>query len=139
MKDDFEEYEKTSFGNVKNFESDLIICSKSKRTILIYEWLAKKFEKIKKIEINFSQEIYDYHLSDSEKFIDLIEKVDDKIDKLAIIWHNPLFDEIIEKLINISWIHIPTLWIVEIKFKIDSWWKIRDKWELRLFLTPFKK
>lgn len=121
-----------------DLEIDLIICSKAKRAILTYEWLAKKFGKIKDFEIIFSQEIYDNHLSNFDKVIDLLEKTDDEKNFLAIIWHNPLFDEILKKLTEVSWLHIPTLWIVEIDFKINSWKDLRKKWEIRLFLCPSK-
>jgi hypothetical protein len=53
------------------------------------------------------------------------------------VWHNPLFDWLLKKLTNIS-LPVPTLWIVEISFNMDSWKEITKEWKMTMFLAPKK-
>ena len=121
-----------------NLKFDYIICSTSKRAVLTYEWLMKEYDKMKKIPTIFAHEIYDFHEWWTKEIIDIIKKLEDNIDSFVIIWHNPLFEELVKKLTTVSGFSIPTLWIVQIHFKIDSWEDILEKGEIKLFISPMK-
>jgi phosphohistidine phosphatase len=114
---------------------DYIICSPANRAVLTFEWLSKKYEDFKKNPTIFVDEIYKLHNSIWDGVIEIIKKIDNNINSLAIIWHNPLFNELIKKLTNIP-LSIPTLWIIRIEFDIDSWDNISKKGEIKMFLTP---
>lgn len=120
------------------FKTDYIICSTAVRTWLTLECLSKEYEKLKQIPTIFAQEIYDFHIWWTEKVIEVIKQINDEINSLTIIWHNSLFDELIERLTEVSWLHIPTLWIVKIVFEIDCWEEIEKKWVIKMFISPAK-
>lgn len=116
---------------------DLIICSPSKRTILTLEWLSKIHKDLKKVSTIYMNEIYSLHSTGGDGVIEIIKKQNKRVKSLAIVWHNPLFDWLLKKLTNIS-LPVPTLWIVEISFNMDSWKEITKEWKMTMFLAPKK-
>lgn len=119
-------------------EFDYVLCSPAVRTVLTYEWLSEECDCFKKVPTIFAQEIYDYAEWNTEKMIELIENIEDKIESLVIIWHNDLLDELVEAFTPVRWLHIATLTIVEMNFNIKSWEDIKTWWEVKMFFKPTK-
>lgn len=119
-------------------EFDQIICSPSLRTTLTFEWLAEEYKELKNMSFVFMQEIYDYAEWYTEDMIEIIENIDENINSLAIIWHNNLFNELVENFTSVVWLHIPTLTVVEIIFNIESWKNIRWNGIIKMYFKPHK-
>lgn len=119
-------------------EIDYIISSTATRAVLTYEWLSKTCDYLKDLPIIFANEIYDFRISWTDKIINIIERVEDSISNIAIIGHNPVFDDLLTELTGVKWLHIPTLWVALIEFEIKSWEDIRKKWDIKIFLAPEK-
>lgn len=120
--------------NNLEFETDLIICSEAKRAKLTYEWLKESIKWIEKSKIIFSKEIYDFHNININKTIELIRNIDNKFDNISVIWHNPAFEDLLNYFINSNNLHIWTMWVVSISFKIKDWKDLRWDWKMVLFL-----
>lgn len=119
-------------------EFDYVLCSTATRTILTYEWLMDECDCLKKVPAIFAREIYDYSSWNTEKIIEIIEKIEDKIESLVIIGHNNLLDELVEAFTPVRGLHLSSLSVVEIDFKINSWEKVKEWWNIRLFVSPKK-
>lgn len=117
-----------------DFETELIICSEAKRAKLTYKWLKKEVKGIKKADIIFSKEIYDFHNAKINKTIEIIKNIDNNFDNVSIIWHNPAFEDLLNYFINSNNLHIWTLWVVSINFKIKDWKDLKWDWKMVLFL-----
>ena len=116
---------------------DLIICSNAKRTILTLEWLTKIHKDLKKVSTIYMNEIYALCETNGDGVIEIIKKQNKKVKSLAIVWHNLLFDKLVKRFTNTA-LSVPTLWIVEIIFEIDSWEEITKEWKMTMFLAPEK-
>ncbi len=118
-----------------NFKTQLVVCSSAKRAELTFEWLNKKIGKFYK-EIEFTEEIYNYHISDISKTIKLIKNFDNKYNNITIFWHNSSFENLLNYFINSSWMNIRTLWVIKINFDIDNWENIENNWKLIYYISP---
>lgn len=118
------------------FDTQKIICSSSRRTVLTYEWLKKNSEKFSKIPVEFDKKIYDIHQNNVIDFIQMIRELPNDLDSVAIIGHNTIFDDFIKEFTK-SKLHIPTWWVVEICFDTHLWSNIY-KWKVVNFITPQK-
>lgn len=113
--------------------AEKILCSTANRAKLTYNGISKNTD-FAKIPVEFYDEIYDFHMQDVEKFADFIRFLNDDLNSIIIIGHNPMFDNFIAEYTH-SLIHMPTASIVEIVFDIEHWTEIR-KGSINLFLTP---
>lgn len=116
-------------NNPPTFEK--IIVSAAVRAKLTFNWIAKNFEKI---PTEFSDEIYKIHNENIENFADFIRFFDDKYSHIAIVGHNPMFDNFIWEYTN-SILHMPTGSVVKIIFDIENWAELK-KWKIVEFFVP---
>lgn len=110
---------------------DKIIVSTAVRAKLTFDGISKNFEKI---EAEFSDEIYKIHNENIENFADFIRFFNDKFSHIAIVGHNPMFDDFIREYTH-SILHMPTASIVKINFEIESWTEL-GKWKIVEFFVP---
>jgi len=116
----------------------LIISSPAKRAKETSELLAKPANSKKKIEFNDS--LYE---NSSGEIIRILQKIDDKIDTVMVIGHNPSIEEATKKLCfremkSIeSGIKFPTSAIICLEAEIESWSELYPgNCTIAWFVTP---
>lgn len=114
--------------------ADKIIVSTAVRAKLTFDWISKNFREI---ETEFSDEIYKIHNENIESFADFIRFSGDNFSHIAIVGHNPMFDNFIAEYTN-SVLHMPTGSMVKINFEIESWTELK-KWKIIEFFAPNTK
>lgn len=73
--------------------------------------------------MEFSSELYDFHMKNVEFFADFIRFFDDTLTNVVIIGHNPMFDNFISEYTH-SMVHMPTASVVQIAFQSEKWSEI---------------
>lgn len=116
----------------KNLQPDLIICSAAKRTVLtslnIAEELKYPFSKIQK-----EQSIYEAHY---EQYLPVIWGVDNKLNALFIVGHNPGVSNLVYALTG-EYLDFKTSCVAQISFEVDSWEKVLpSSGSLKQFIIP---
>jgi phosphohistidine phosphatase len=97
---------------------DLLLSSSSRRTVLTSKFF------IDKIKINNVKYSDDFYHSDHNKIIDKIQKVDNKVNSLMLIGHNPGLTYLVNHFSNIQLYNLSTAGIVVLDLLIDSWKEI---------------
>lgn len=120
----------------KKIHPDKVYSSPAKRSEKtcksICEWIWYSFDKVK-----FEDDIYNFHMKWIEFYLKLITNFKDKHDEIMIFWHNEAWNQLTTNLLGTDIWNIPTLWVVCIKFDIDSWADIlTKKGELEFFVYP---
>jgi len=111
---------------------DLILSSSAKRAKLTAQGLAKKVGYSG--EIKYIDTLY---LGAPETVYKLIKEVDDTVDILFIVGHNPEITELSNMMIDDYIDNVPTLGIVALKLPIDHWGKVTTrKGILKFFIYP---
>jgi phosphohistidine phosphatase len=115
----------------RNIEIDLILCSPAKRAKAT-AILVKASAEIKS-QIEFDEQIYE---ASSLRLLQVIAKIDDSIDTVLIVGHNPGSEDLIRLLT--SEIHsFPTSALAKISLPIDKWSEISSgEGSLDFILTP---
>ena len=103
---------------------DLIISSSAKRAIDTAKLIAENCEYKKNIEKNAM--LYE---STPENYIDVISMISDEFQKVLVVGHNPIIEELVIKFIN-KIETIPTCTLVQLNFNIKSW-KVLDNIEYK--------
>ena len=70
-----------------------------------------------------------------EKLFNMITKLDNNINSIAFVGHNPALHLLSEELSNEQFVKFPTCSIVKINFDINSWEKIQSG-DLEYFMVP---
>jgi len=116
----------------KNVMPDLILSSSAKRARLTTKGLAK--------EIGYSGNIKyidALYMAEPETIHRLIKDVDDIVDTLFIVGHNPETTELSNMMSNDYIDNIPTLGIVALELSINHWKKFKmGKGKIEFFIYP---
>jgi len=99
---------------------DLIISSSAKRAMDTAKLIAENCEYKKNIEKNSL-----LYASTPENYIDVISMVSDDLQKVLVVGHNPIIEEIVKKFVN-RIETIPTCTLVQLNLNIGSW-KLIDR------------
>ena len=97
---------------------DLLLSSSSNRTVLTSKFF---IDKININKIKYEDELYH---ADYKTIINKIKKVDNIINKLMVIGHNPGLTYLVNYFSNIRLYNLPTTGIVIFDFLIDNWKEI---------------
>ncbi len=104
---------------IENLSSvDLLLSSSSNRTVLTSKFF---IDKININKIKYEDELYH---ADYKTIINKIKKVDNIINKLMIIGHNPGLTYLVNHFSKIRLYNLPTTGIVIFDFLIDNWKEI---------------
>jgi phosphohistidine phosphatase len=103
---------------------DLILSSPAAR--------AAETAEIAGLTARFDQRIYDASTGD---LLGIVQTVDEGIERLAIVGHNPGFERLASRLLGRP-IELPTGSLVEIALPIDAWRDAGDGGQLVRFLKP---
>ena len=114
----------------KEINFDKIISSSANRAIST----AKIIKNTIGITSKIDQKKNIYGASSADLFY-LIEGLDDNINSVALIGHNPTFHIISEQLSGQQFLKFPTCSIVKINFDIESW-RMLSAGKLEWFLFP---
>jgi len=116
----------------KKIMPDLILSSSAQRAKLTAKGLAKEIGYQGKIE--YVDALY---MAKPETIHRLIKKVDDTVDTLFIVGHNPETTEFTNMLMTDYIDNVPTLGIVSLNLGIQKWRKFKiDKYSLEFFIYP---
>lgn len=97
---------------------DLLLSSSSNRTVLTSKFF---IDKININKIKYEDELYH---ADYKTIINKLKKVDNIINKLMVIGHNPGLTYLVNYFSNIRLFNLPTTGIVIFDFIIDNWKEI---------------
>ena len=116
----------------KKIMPDLILCSSAKRTKLTAKGLAKEIGYSGKIKY-----IDALYMAEPETIQELIKDINNTVNTLFIVGHNPETTELSNMLINDYIDNVPTLGIVALKLPIDDWKAFKfGKGEMQFFIYP---
>jgi phosphohistidine phosphatase len=104
----------------KNIKVDLIISSPAKRTRQTAEIIAEKI-KYKK-DVKFDKDLYE---ADVFEIIAIIKEVDESIDDLMIVGHNPGLTDVLNYVTNSNIDNIPTCGVAKLEFN-NRWKDIKE-------------
>ncbi len=116
----------------KKVMPDLILSSSAKRAKLTAKGLAKKIGYCGKI-----QYIDALYMAEPETIHRLIKDVNDTVDTLFIVGHNPETTELSNMMVDDYITNVPTLGIVAFKIPIDHWIKFKlTEGKTEFFIYP---
>ncbi len=120
----------------KNLPADLIVCSPAKRAFKTAKLIAEEMGYPKK-RIEVREEIYEQGL---DALIELIGKLEDSLDRVFLIGHNPELTDLANRLTGAGIENVPTCGIVSIEFPLSHWKDCALKGgKLALFERPAKQ
>ncbi|HTF80468.1 MAG TPA: histidine phosphatase family protein [Cytophagales bacterium] len=116
-----------------NVRPEMIFCSPAKRTVLTCEYVCERIQY--NIEnVTFDEDLYE---ASSRTLLQKINTVDDQLNDVMFIGHNPTHTYIAEYLTGKELGNIPTSGCLKISFEIDSWAAItKDLGKLEWFIFP---
>jgi len=118
----------------KNILPEIIISSPALRAISTAKIIAEKlnypFKNIKKEE-----RIYEASASD---IMDVIYRIDKKIESIIIVGHNPGMTDLINKISNKRLDNLPTSGMVCLKNKTEYWNQLKYNWKFEFIEYPQK-
>ena len=103
----------------RDVKPDLILSSPAMRALKTAEIIAKKLDYRRK-DIVVDDRLYAVGADD---LLDVIHKLDDKLERVMLFGHNPELTELAHRLSN-KITHIPTCAVAEFTFDAKSWSKI---------------
>lgn len=106
----------------KKIKIDAFFSSPAKRAARTAKIFADEF-KIKKDEIIFKSELY---LASVDVFYDVIKKIDDGLNCIAIFSHNPGITDFANELTEVQVDNIPTCGIFAVKADIQHWTDFKE-------------
>lgn len=101
---------------------DAFISSPAKRAKKTAEQFAKKYKKDED-QILFKTELY---MAGEDAFFSVIEKLDDRLDCVAVFSHNPGITDFANSLTDARVDNIPTCGIFAVSVNAKKWSKVRD-------------
>jgi len=103
--------------NKRNKLPDIIISSPANRAKTTAKLFAKASNYTK--EIIFEKDFYFGHIED---VLDIIKKMDNSIDRIMVVGHNPTCENFVTELSeNYPYVTMPTAAIASINFDIENW------------------
>jgi len=116
----------------KKVMPDLILCSSAKRAKLTAKGLAKKIGYHG--EIKYIAALY---MAEPETIQELIKDINNTVNTLFIVGHNPETTGLSNMLINDYIDNVPTLGIVALMLPIDDWKAFKlEKGKIQFFIYP---
>jgi phosphohistidine phosphatase len=103
-------------------EIDLLLCSAAKRTRLTAQFFIEEW-KLKDEQIMYLEDLY---LASPRTIEQVIRSVDKKVERLALIGHNPGLTEVVNLIPHVHLDNLPTAGIYRASFK-ENWEKFRFK------------
>jgi phosphohistidine phosphatase len=110
----------------ENLVPDLIISSSAIRALTTAEAVASSCEYDN--EIQYTRRLYH---SDPDDFIEQLQAVDDKFERVLLVGHNPGMEELVEVLTGL-WERMPTAALAHLALPIDSWAQLDEDIEAEL-------
>jgi phosphohistidine phosphatase len=106
---------------------DRVLASPARRVV-------ETVEGVGKTSPHYDERIYD---ASAERLLDVISSVDDGVEKLLLVGHNPGVERLAAKLTANEVDELPTAALAEIELPIEHWRDIKDaSGRLVRFLTP---
>ena len=121
-----------SFIKNKNFFVDKVICSSAKRTKETFDLIADGLN-FPIEEASYTEDLY---FGDTQNIINYLNRLDEKLNNILIIGHNPTLHMLVEALTNETIIKFATCNLAIINFKGE--WKTLDfyKSSLKSIIRP---
>lgn len=110
----------------ENLVPDLIISSSAVRAITTAEAVASSCDYDQ--EIRYTRRLYH---SDPDDFIEQLQGIDDKYERVLLVGHNPGMEELVEVLTGL-WERMPTAALAQLKLPIDRWMQLDEDIEAEL-------
>ncbi len=121
-----------SYLALRGIKPDIILSSCALRTQQTADFLAKK--------INFDGKKYylkELYSSPLEEIKEIIMELDDSMDSVFLVGHNPQLHELVNSFIDDDINKLPTLGVVAVNFDISQWSNIENVMgELDFFIFP---
>ena len=118
----------------KKIKIDAFVSSPAKRAKRTASIFAKEYHSDKD-KIIFQEDLY---AAPAEVFYDVIGKLDDRFDTVAVFSHNPGITEFANSLTDVRIDNIPTCGIFAVKLKAKSWADFK-KTEKEFWFTDYPK
>ncbi|MEI9806455.1 MAG: histidine phosphatase family protein [Bacteroidota bacterium] len=118
----------------KKISIDAFVSSPAKRAKKTAAIFAKEYKR-EKDEIVFLEELYTAH---ADTFYEIVSKLDDRFDSVAIFSHNPGITDFANSLTDVRIDNIPTCGIFAIKMNSKSWSEFR-KGEKEFWFADYPK
>jgi phosphohistidine phosphatase len=99
---------------------DVILCSTAKRAVSTVKYFIQEY--------NFEGEVFyldDLYGTDIERYIAILNRLDNDIDMAMIVGHNPEMDYFLEIVCDETE-HMPTASIAVIRLLIDDWIELKE-------------
>ncbi len=109
-----------------------IVSSSSRRTTDTTQ-IMNDYIGLRKSKISFTKELY---LASPKSVISQIKSMDDSVNELMIVAHNPSVTQVVNHLANEHFDNIPTLGIACILFDDKSWSTIKNNGKLGFYIYP---
>lgn len=113
----------------RGIKVDAFIASPAKRAKRTAEYFAKRYKK-ENADLILKTELY---MAGEETFINLMEKLDDQMDCVAMFSHNPGITDVANSLADVRIDNIPTCGIFAVSIEAKKWNKIREAKKKFLF------
>jgi phosphohistidine phosphatase len=114
----------------------LMITSPAQRAVQTARIFADSFD-YPEDKIQIEDFIYGYYTT--HEFIKMIHRIDDLVQTVIIVGHNPNFTAMVSRLAKITLSHLPTTGVAGIDFEVDRWKEIEvEKGKLVFFEYPKK-
>lgn len=105
---------------------DLVLASPAQRVV-------ETAEGVGGLSPQFDRRIYD---ASARELLDIIREVDDRVDRLMLVGHNPGFERLAAQLTGGEVADFPTGALVEIELPIDHWHEAGEAGRLVRFVKP---
>lgn len=116
-----------------NVNPDKILCSSAKRTTLTCEYVCERID-YKLDDVIFDEDLYE---ASSRAVLQKINTLEDTLNEVLFIGHNPTYTYIAEYLSGKEIGNIPTCGCVKLSFEVNSWSEIsKDLGKLEWFIYP---
>ena len=109
-----------------------VLCSSANRTKETFDLCADGFD----FDIKNAKYIDDLYYGNHESIIDLLVNVNESINSVLVVGHNPTMHILLEQLTGLSIVKYPTSTLAQIILQKE--WKdlLLNKCELKLFIRP---
>ncbi len=105
---------------------DLVLASPAQRVV-------ETVEGVGGLSPQFDERIYD---ASTSELLEVVREVDDSVDRLMLVGHNPGFERLAANLSNNEIVEFPTAAMAEIALPVDQWSNVDEAGQLVRFLKP---
>ncbi len=92
---------------------------------------------LKEIDVNRVESLSQLYTFDSEEVLGFISGVDNDLDSILLVGHNPAYTELVNRLTSVRLDNLPTCGFAVIDFQIDLWSEITNmNGDLRILECP---